>query len=118
MQASCLACHDKSWVDGHWERLLNTIEQTNAATLTGTQIMAKIWKRGLAVSHEKGGNPFDEFSEKLWSDVWLFYSNTVRFASSMGGGGDYGVFAQGRYHLSKSVRELEDWLKARKPLKK
>jgi hypothetical protein len=28
----------------------------------------------------------------------------------MGGGGDYGVFADGRYHLSKRLLELNDWL--------
>jgi hypothetical protein len=80
--------------------------------------MTEIWKLGLAVNHAKGGNPFDEFIEKVWSDVWLFYANTVRFASAMGGGGDYGVFADGRYHLMKAVRELEDWLQTRSAQKK
>jgi hydroxylamine dehydrogenase len=113
MQASCLACHHKSWVDNHWSRLLNTIEQTNAATMAGTRIMTDIWKRNLAVDHTKGGNPFDEYIERVWSDAWLFHANSVRFASSMGGGGDYGVFAGGRYHLTKSVRELHDWFELR-----
>jgi hypothetical protein len=76
--------------------------------------MQEVWKRDLAVNHTKGGNPFDEFIEKVWSDVWLFYANTVRFASAMGGGGDYGVFAEGRYHLTRAIREMEDWLNARK----
>ena len=118
MQSSCLQCHAKSWVEGHWARFLNTIEQTNGSTLAGTQIMQEIWKRGLAAGPGKGGNPFDEFSEKLWSDTWLFYANSIRYTSAMGGGGDYGVFADGRYHLMKSVRELDDWLEARKSAKK
>ena len=118
MQASCQQCHAKSWVEGHWTRFLNTIEQTNSTTLAGTQIMQEIWKRGLAAGPGKGGNPFDEFSEKLWSDTWLFYANSIRYTSAMGGGGDYGVFADGRYHLMKSVRELYDWLEMRKSLKK
>ncbi len=113
MQATCLACHDKSWVSGHWSRFLNTIEQTNAATAAGTEVMVDIWKRGYAVDHTKGGNPFDEYVERVWSDVWLFHANSVRFASSMGGGGDYGVFAGGRYQLTKSVQELSDWLELR-----
>jgi len=113
MQAICLSCHDRSWVEGHWDRFLNTIKQTNEATLTGTKIMGEIWKQGFAMDQTKGGNPFDEFIEKVWSDIWLFHANTVRFASAMAGGGDYGVFAGGRYHLTKSVRELEDWLKFR-----
>lgn len=118
MQASCLACHDQSWVDGHWARFVHTIQTTNAATLTATQLMQEIWRVGLATSHEKGGNPFDEFIEKVWSDVWLFYANTVRFASAMGGGGDYGVFADGRYQMMKAVRQLEDWLLSRRGQKK
>ncbi len=117
MQASCQQCHAKSWVEGHWSRFLNTIEQTNGSTLAGTQIMQEIWKRGLAAGPGKG-NPFDEFSEKLWSDTWLFFANSIRYASAMGGGGDYGVFADGRYHLMKSVRALDDWLEMRKGPKK
>ena len=113
MQATCLSCHDKSWVDGHWERFLNTIAESNAAARAATQIMAEIWKDGLATSHLSGGNPFDEFIERVWTDVWLFYSNSIRFTSAMGGGGDYGVFADGRYHLTKAIRELEEWRKLR-----
>jgi hypothetical protein len=109
MQATCLSCHDKSWVDGHWDRFSNTIAESNAATGTATQIMADIWQKGYAVSHVRGGNPFDEFIERVWSDVWLFYCNSIRFTSAMGGGGDYGVFADGRYQLTKAIRELEDW---------
>jgi hydroxylamine dehydrogenase len=118
MQASCLQCHSKSWEEGFWARFLNTIEQTNSATLAGTQLMQEIWKRGLAAGPGKGGNPFDEFSEKLWSNTWLFYANSIRYSAAMGGGGDYGVFADGRYHLMKSVMELQDWLEARKSTKK
>lgn len=114
MQASCRRCHDTSWVDGHWARFMNTIQHTNGATLAATQLMQDIWKRDLAQNHTRGGNPFDEFIEKVWSDVWLFYANTIRFSSSMAGGGDYSVFADGKYHLSRAVREMEDWLKARK----
>jgi hypothetical protein len=108
MQSVCLGCHDKSWVDGHWSRLLNTIESTNSATLTATQIMLDAWKNGLATNHEKGGNPFDESIERTWTDIWLFYANSVRFASAMGGGGDYGVFADGRYQLRKSIQDMKE----------
>jgi hypothetical protein len=62
--------------------------------------------------------PFDEFIEKKWSDLWLLYANTIRFASAMAGGGDYGVFAQGRYYMSRSVQELHDYLKLRRETKK
>ena len=113
MQAACLNCHDSSWVNGHWQRFENTIKETNAQTLTATRIMQNIWQRGLA---SRKDNPYDEAIEKKWSETWLFYSNTIRFASAMAGGGDYGVFAEGRYHLSKSMLELSDWLKLQKKL--
>jgi hypothetical protein len=114
MQAVCLSCHDTSWVKGHWNRYENTIQTTNAATLTATQVMKRIWKQGLAGGIDAGDNPFDEAIERKWSDIWLFYANTIRFASAMSGGGDYGVFADGRYHLSKHILELNDWLKLHK----
>ena len=113
MQASCLSCHAQSWVKGHWERFENTIKETNAATLSATHIMKAIWKSEYAQGLAKGGSPFDEFIEKKWCDGWLFYANSIRFASAMAGGGDYGVFAQGRYHLSRNIQEMADWLKLR-----
>ncbi len=119
MQAACQQCHATSWVQGHWDRFLNSIEQTNSATLAATQIMQEIWKQGLAAGPGKGGNPFDEYTEKRWSDIWLFYANSIRFTSAMGGGGDYGVFADGRYQLIQAVKELEERLRAGgKPRKK
>ena len=113
MQAVCLNCHDTSWVSGHWQRFENTIAETNAKTLTATRIMQDIWKRGMANQQD---SIYNEAIERKWSATWLFYSNTIRFASAMGGGGDYGVFAEGRYHLSKSLLELNDWLNLHKKL--
>jgi hypothetical protein len=109
MQASCLGCHDRSWVDGHWKRMENTIRETNEATRTSTQLMQEIWKRGGAAGLAAGANPFDEFIEKKWSNTWLFYANSIRFSSAMAGGGDYGVFADGRYSLSQTLQEMADW---------
>ena len=116
MQATCLSCHDRSWVQGHWRKYENTIRQTNAATRTANDLMGKIWENGFALGPDRDGNPFDEAVEKTWTDIWLFYGNTVRFASAMAGGGDYGVFADGRYYLAKRIQELSDWLKLRKSL--
>jgi len=110
LQAACLNCHGTSWVKGQWERFENTIRQTNADTLSATKIMADIWKKGWA---DQKANPFDEAVEKKWSDTWLFYANTIRFASAMGCGGDYGVFAGGRYQMSQSIVELNDWMQLR-----
>jgi mono/diheme cytochrome c family protein len=106
MQAACLNCHSTSWVRGQWKRFENTIRQTNAEILTATTIMRDIWQKGLA---DFNTNPFDEAIEKKWTDTWQFYANTIRFASAMGCGGDYGVYADGRYQLSQALFEMNDW---------
>jgi hypothetical protein len=113
MQAACLNCHDASWVSGHWKRFENTIAETNTNTLAATQIMQDIWKLGLADGQD---SLYNEAIERKWTRTWLFYANTIRFASAMGGGGDYGVFANGRYQLSQTVLELYDWLMLQKKL--
>jgi hydroxylamine dehydrogenase len=116
MQAACLNCHDTSWVKGQWERLENTIQETNHKTRIATAIMQEIWSSGFAAGLEQGGNPFDEAIEKKWTETWLLYANTIRFASAMGCGGDYGVFAGGRYQLSTTLLELNAWLQLRKEI--
>ena len=118
MQKLCLGCHDSSWVTGHWEKFENTVQQTNAEILTATNIMRDIWKKGFAQGLDGGANPFDEAIEKKWHLTWLFYANSIRFASAMAGGGDYGVFAGGRYQLSLSIAELQEWYDVRQQAKK
>jgi len=116
MQAICKGCHHTNWVKGHWKKYEHTIRETNAATAVATQMMTDIWKRDLAQGLGQGGSPFDEAVEKRWSDIWLFYANTIRFSSAMAGGGDFGVFANGRYQMSKEIQELSDWLRWRSVL--
>ncbi len=113
MQAVCLNCHDASWVKGQWQRFENTLRTVNADVLLATNIMGDIWHDGLA---DFNPNPFDEAIEKKWTDIWQFYANTIRFASAMGCGGDYGVYADGRYQLSRALLELNDWLNLHKKL--
>ena len=93
------------------------MRQTNAATLTATRLMGDIWQRGGALGLAAGGSLFDEALERKWCDIWLFYANTVRFAAAMAGGGDFGVFADGRYRLAQRVAELGDWLRLHPPAK-
>ncbi|MBL0713473.1 MAG: hydroxylamine oxidase [Desulfosarcina sp.] len=116
MQAPCRACHDTSWVEGYWRRYRKTIARSNEAVRTVTEIMTEGWARGYAQGLDQGANPFDERSERMWSDTWLFYANTVRFASAMAGGGDFGVFADGQYQLSRATIDLHAWLEGSKAL--
>ena len=81
-----------------------------------TEIRNEAGTRGYAKGLGQGENPFDEAAERRWSDAWLFYANTVRFASAMAGGGDYGVFADGRYQLTRTVAELHEWLEQQRKM--
>ena len=114
MQATCKACHSTGWVDGHWRRYNNTLAQSNIATSAITDLMLEGWAKGYAQGPNNGGNPFDEYGERLWCDAWLFYANTIRFASAMAGGGDYGVFANGRYQLSQATAQMQEWIEQHK----
>ncbi len=116
LQAVCLNCHGTSWVDGQWARFEKTLDETNAKTLSATRIMKEIWAAGLAAGIEQRASPFDEGIERRWADTWLIYANTIRFASAMGCGGDYGVFADGRYRLNQAIMDLHDWLELRKQM--
>lgn len=118
MQNTCLACHDASWVKGYFQRLDNTILTSNQTVKTTTLMMESIWKKGFAQGAAEGGSIFDEYIERRWSDGWLLYANNIRFVSAMAGGGDYGVFEDGRYHLTRTIMEMQDWLQAREQMRK
>jgi hypothetical protein len=117
MQALCLNCHDTSWVNAFWKRFEESIARTNQDVLSATLILEDIWQKGLAGGLNQKKNPFDEAIEKKWTDIWQFYANTIRFSSAMAGGGDYSVYAGGRYQLTQSLLELHDWRKQHQPIK-
>lgn len=109
MQAVCHACHSRSYVAGHFERLDHTIEETNALTRTATQMLQTAWAKGLAKGLDQRDSLFNEPIELLWVEQWLFHANSVRFAAAMMGA-DHGVFAGGRWQLTKGLREMEEKL--------
>jgi hypothetical protein len=117
MQMLCLNCHDTSWVNAFWKRFEDSIARTNQDVLSATLIMEDLWQKGFASGLNQGKNPFDEAIEKKWTDIWQFYANTIRFSSAMAGGGDYSVYAGGRYQLTQSLLELHDWRKRRQLIK-
>jgi hypothetical protein len=114
MQGICKSCHHTGWVDNHFARLKNTIKETNNSTLTATQLISRIWEANLAQGLPQQANLFDEYIERVWTDTWLFHTNSIRFTAAMSGGGDYGVFANGRYQLTNKVFELDSWYKMAK----
>jgi len=110
MQNVCLACHSRGWVDGQFARFDNTIKTTNQMTLAATRILITAWEKGAAKGLAQNESIFDEAIEKKWVEQWLFFANSTRFASAMFGA-DYGVFANGRWYLSKNIQEMADWLR-------
>ncbi len=109
LQKVCLSCHSDQWVKGHFDRFEHTLKTTNAMTLTATQILLAAWEKGAARGPAQKDSIFNEAIEKKWVEQWLFYGNSTRFASAMAGA-DYGVFANGRWHLNKNIQEMGDWL--------
>ena len=113
MQNTCLNCHSTTWVKDYFARLDNTIKASNATVLIATDLVSRAWESGYARGPDQKGSPFDEFIERRWADAWLLYANHVRFSSAMAGGGDYGVFADGRYPLTNTILDMQNWLKTR-----
>jgi hydroxylamine dehydrogenase len=115
LQQICLSCHSQQWVDGHWLRFENTMETTNAMTLTATKLMLQGWDTGVAKGLAQDSSIFDEAIEKKWVEQWLFFANSTRMSSAMLGT-DYGVYDNGRWYMAKNIQEIYDWLKMMLPV--
>ena len=109
MRGICLACHSHGWVDGQFARMENTVRTTNEMTLAATRVLMTAWDKGAAKGLSQKDSIFNEAIEKKWVEQWLFFANSTRFASAMMGA-DYGVFANGRWYMSKNLQEMVDWL--------
>ncbi|MBI5365514.1 MAG: hydroxylamine oxidase [Planctomycetes bacterium] len=109
MTKICAACHGSSVPLAHFAKLDGTIAETNRMTLAATQLVEQAWARGLA----DRSNPFDEPIERKWMRQWLFYANSVRYGSAMGGP-DYATFRNGWFGLTENLREMEEWLALRR----
>lgn len=118
MKKICNSCHAASWTDEHFNRLDNTITTTNKNTLAATNILVKIWDKAYAKGLPQKQSLFDEYIERQWTSVWLFYANSIRFSAAMGGGGDYGVFANGRYQLTNQILKMHDWYQMQEKISK
>ncbi|MGQ9813282.1 MAG: multiheme c-type cytochrome [Dissulfurimicrobium sp.] len=109
MEAVCLSCHAQDWVNGHFARLDQSIKTTNEMTLTATKIVLTAWDKGLAKGLAQHDSIFNEAIEKMWTEEWLFFANSIRFASAMAGA-DYGVFADGRWAMARNIQKMSNWL--------
>jgi hypothetical protein len=81
LKTVCNSCHITAWVDSHFNTFEHTVAEVDQMVLAATQLMGIAWERKLA----DNANPFDEAIEQMWITQWLFYANTVRYASAMTG---------------------------------
>ncbi len=76
-------------------------------TATATKQMSSAWNKKIA----DNTNPFDEDIEMKWIKQWLFYANTVRYASAMTGAYDDTGFNNGWWELTHNLRKMQDQIK-------
>jgi hypothetical protein len=103
MKQLCKACHGTPWVNQHFEKLDNTIAEVDEMTLAATNLLNAAWQRGYADQ----SNPFDELIEQEWLKQWLFYSNSIRYASAMTGAPDYATFKLGWWELTHNLQKMQ-----------
>jgi hydroxylamine dehydrogenase len=110
MEAICQACHSTDWVQKHFQKFDGTVKETNQMVLSATQLLLQAWERELADKE----NPFDEEIEIMWMKQWLFYPNSIRYASAMTGAPDYAAFKLGWWELSEKLQQMKNWIELRK----
>ena len=104
MMSVCQGCHSTHWVQLHFKKFDGTLNDVNRMVRVSTQLMEAAWEKGLAGK----ANPFDEPLELLWTRQWLFYANSIRYASAMTGAPDYAAFHNGWWYLSEGMRKLNE----------
>jgi hypothetical protein len=98
MQQLCRQCHGAVWAEGFFAAMDTSVAETDKMVLAATQLLATAWDRKLA----DRTNPFDETIEQRWVEQWLFYANSVRYASAMSGP-DYAAFKNGWWELTANL---------------
>lgn len=102
MKQVCGGCHSTGWSDGVFEKLARTTAETDSMVLAATQLIGTAWEKKIA----NKTNPFDEAIEQMWVKQWLFYANSVRYGSAMGGP-DYATFGHGWWDLTHNLQEMK-----------
>ncbi len=101
MEKLCTSCHGNNWVSSHFEKMDNTLQETDKMVAAATGLLSEAWSENLADKT----NPFDETIEQMWVQQWLFYANSVRYSSAMSGP-DYAAFKNGWWYLTKNLSDM------------
>ncbi len=105
--STCRSCHGGQWTDNHFAKMDNTLKETNEMVLASTKLLNAAWQKKLADPK----NPFDEPIEHLWARQWLFYGNSVKYASAMTGAPDYTSFKYGWWELTTNLEKMREKVK-------
>lgn len=111
MMKVCSACHSTSWTVNHLTRFSNSVREADKMVWAATELMLEAWQNELADQT----NPFDEAIEQKWVEQWLFYANSVRYASAMMGP-DYAAFKNGWWKLTKNLQDLKEAIRSKRIL--
>jgi hydroxylamine dehydrogenase len=112
MKRICGSCHGSAVVNGHFAKLDNSVSEVDAMVKRATLLMVGAWNDKLADKT----NPFDEGIEQKWMSQWLFYGNSVRFASAMMGY-DHTAFHYGWWNLSTNLQDMAESISLKKAVK-
>lgn len=86
------------------------IKEVDSMTLASTLLLLEAWKHNLAEGLPHGKNPFDETIEQMWIRQWLFYGNSIKYASAMTGAPDYAAFKNGWWELTNNLNMMRDMI--------
>jgi hypothetical protein len=50
----------------------------------------------------------------MWIRQWLFYANSIKYASAMTGAPDYATFKHGWWNLTENLQHMKDWIEFKK----
>jgi hydroxylamine dehydrogenase len=106
MSNVCLGCHSTLWTGNHFQRFQKTVVEADRMVWAATELMLEAWQNEVADQ----ANPFDEALEQKWMEQWLFYANSVRYASAMSGP-DYAAFKNGWWKLTKNLQDMKSALR-------
>ena len=107
MAKVCQTCHAGPWIDGHFAGLDRVIAKSNGRIKEATKLMKTAWGVGAADKTDM----FDEYLERLWTESWLFYANSIRFSAAMAGA-DYAVFERGSWQLTRTMSQMSALVRA------
>lgn len=113
MKRICQSCHASGVVTGHFAKFDNSVREADAMVKTTTLLLVDAWNAKLADKT----NPFDESIEQKWITQWLFYANSLRFASAMMGY-DHATFHYGWWNLTANLQDMAEMIKLKKGTKR